>query len=335
MIQVGGYAATKLDFEIPAAHGLRQTIGDTLGIGGIFRALRTIPVMLGIGRRDGRAPPGRVVSQLHQPDGDAVLGDVRRQPAAAGRGPVPLRPEHHARAGRAGRRAVRGGVVPAAPASTTRPSSCGSSETARTSIRCSTGGSTPTPSCAGACGSRCTGGLATSRPSRASTPPSTCRGSCEATRRSSGSGSRSASTSSAARRTSSSTRRCASSKPASQIEIERSQEYASLIIHSIADRAGAGHLRQRAQRRPDPEPARRGVRRGAVPGRQKRRPADRGRRAAAAAGGAQPHVPERVRADGARGARGQPRARSPCRAARSGGRRGAVSRGDPRRSSRS
>jgi alpha-galactosidase len=50
MIQVGGHAATLKDFEIPARHGLRQTIGDTLGIGGIFRALRTIPVMLGIGR---------------------------------------------------------------------------------------------------------------------------------------------------------------------------------------------------------------------------------------------------------------------------------------------
>src|SRR3954467_300700 len=50
MIQVGGHAATLLDFEIPARHGLRQTIADTLGIGGVFRALRTIPVMLGIGR---------------------------------------------------------------------------------------------------------------------------------------------------------------------------------------------------------------------------------------------------------------------------------------------
>jgi alpha-galactosidase len=50
MIQVGGHAATVKDFDIPARHGLRQTIGDTLGIGGIFRALRTIPVMLGIGR---------------------------------------------------------------------------------------------------------------------------------------------------------------------------------------------------------------------------------------------------------------------------------------------
>ena len=38
MIQVGGFDATLLDFEIPARHGLRQTIADTLGIGGIFRA---------------------------------------------------------------------------------------------------------------------------------------------------------------------------------------------------------------------------------------------------------------------------------------------------------
>ncbi len=49
MIQVGGHRATVIDHEIPARFGLRQTIGDTLGIGGIFRALRTIPVMQGIG----------------------------------------------------------------------------------------------------------------------------------------------------------------------------------------------------------------------------------------------------------------------------------------------
>jgi alpha-galactosidase len=47
MIQVGGYEpATVIDFEIPKKYGLRQTIADTLGIGGIMRALRTIPVML-------------------------------------------------------------------------------------------------------------------------------------------------------------------------------------------------------------------------------------------------------------------------------------------------
>lgn len=46
-IQVGGYEpSTVIDFEIPKKYGLRQTIADTLGIGGIMRALRTIPVML-------------------------------------------------------------------------------------------------------------------------------------------------------------------------------------------------------------------------------------------------------------------------------------------------
>lgn len=47
-IQVGGYEpCTVIDFEVPKKYGLRQTIGDTLGIGGIFRALRTIAVMRG------------------------------------------------------------------------------------------------------------------------------------------------------------------------------------------------------------------------------------------------------------------------------------------------
>ena len=49
MVQVGGHAATLLDFEIPARHGVRQTIADTLGIGGIFRALRTADHMLALG----------------------------------------------------------------------------------------------------------------------------------------------------------------------------------------------------------------------------------------------------------------------------------------------
>jgi alpha-galactosidase len=50
-IQVGGYdPCTITDFEIPKKYGLRQTIADTLGIGGIFRNLRTIPVMLDFAR---------------------------------------------------------------------------------------------------------------------------------------------------------------------------------------------------------------------------------------------------------------------------------------------
>ncbi len=47
MFQVGGYKpSTVIDFDIPKRYGLRQTIADTLGIGGIMRGLRTIPVML-------------------------------------------------------------------------------------------------------------------------------------------------------------------------------------------------------------------------------------------------------------------------------------------------
>lgn len=50
-IQVGGYdPCTIIDFEVPKKYGLRQTIGDTLGIGGVFRGLRTIRVLEGFAR---------------------------------------------------------------------------------------------------------------------------------------------------------------------------------------------------------------------------------------------------------------------------------------------
>ena len=50
-IQVGGYRpSTVVDFEVPKRHNLRQTIADTLGVGGIMRALRTIPVLVDICR---------------------------------------------------------------------------------------------------------------------------------------------------------------------------------------------------------------------------------------------------------------------------------------------
>jgi alpha-galactosidase len=51
MFQIGGYKpATVTDFEIPKKYGLRQTIGDTVGIGGIMRGLRTIPVLIDLVR---------------------------------------------------------------------------------------------------------------------------------------------------------------------------------------------------------------------------------------------------------------------------------------------
>ena len=50
VIQVGMHEATLRDFEIPSKYGLNQTIGDTIGIGGIFRGLRTFPVLADIAR---------------------------------------------------------------------------------------------------------------------------------------------------------------------------------------------------------------------------------------------------------------------------------------------
>lgn len=45
LVQVGGFDSTRKDFEIPARYGMKQTIADSMGIGGMFRALRTMPVL--------------------------------------------------------------------------------------------------------------------------------------------------------------------------------------------------------------------------------------------------------------------------------------------------
>ena len=68
MMQVGGYRpATVTDFEVPKRFGLRQTIADTLGIGGIFRALRTIPVLLDICRDMEDLCPGALMMNYVNP----------------------------------------------------------------------------------------------------------------------------------------------------------------------------------------------------------------------------------------------------------------------------
>ena len=58
MIRVGGHEGLRLDFEIPARHGVRQTMADTLGIGSIFRALCTIPALLELARELHEVAPG-------------------------------------------------------------------------------------------------------------------------------------------------------------------------------------------------------------------------------------------------------------------------------------
>lgn len=67
MLQVGGYQpATVTDFEVPKRYGLRQTIADTLGIGGILRGLRTIPVLLDICRDMERlCPDGTLLNYVN------------------------------------------------------------------------------------------------------------------------------------------------------------------------------------------------------------------------------------------------------------------------------
>jgi alpha-galactosidase len=68
MFQVGGYRpATVTDFDVPKRFGLRQTIGDTLGIGGIMRGLRTIPVLLDVCRDMEEVSPDAVLLQYVNP----------------------------------------------------------------------------------------------------------------------------------------------------------------------------------------------------------------------------------------------------------------------------
>jgi alpha-galactosidase len=66
-VQVGGYPATLADFEIPARYGVRQTIGDTLGVGGIFRGLRTIPVVVALAQDMLRRSPGAYLLNYSNP----------------------------------------------------------------------------------------------------------------------------------------------------------------------------------------------------------------------------------------------------------------------------
>jgi alpha-galactosidase len=68
LMQVGGYRpATVTDFEVPKRFGLRQTIGDTLGIGGIMRGLRTIPVLLDVCRDMEELCPDALLLQYVNP----------------------------------------------------------------------------------------------------------------------------------------------------------------------------------------------------------------------------------------------------------------------------
>lgn len=80
-IQVGGYEpCTVTDFEIPKKYGLRQTIGDTHGIGGMFRALRTIPVMLDFAKDMEKVCPNALFINYTNPMSMLCLAMFRATP---------------------------------------------------------------------------------------------------------------------------------------------------------------------------------------------------------------------------------------------------------------
>lgn len=81
MVQIGMHAATVLDFEIPRRYGLKQTIADTLGIGGIFRGLRTIPFMLELARDMTELCPGALLLNYTNPMSMLVWAVYRAYPA--------------------------------------------------------------------------------------------------------------------------------------------------------------------------------------------------------------------------------------------------------------
>jgi alpha-galactosidase len=81
MIQVGGYRpATVVDFEVPKRYGLRQTIGDTLGIGGIMRGLRTLPVLVDIARDMEELCPDALLLNYSNPMAILIWGLQRQSP---------------------------------------------------------------------------------------------------------------------------------------------------------------------------------------------------------------------------------------------------------------
>ena len=81
MIQVGGYKpSTVIDFEIPAKYGLKQTIADTLGIGGIMRGLRTVPVLIDIAKDMMEICPDALMLQYVNPMAINCLALSRMMP---------------------------------------------------------------------------------------------------------------------------------------------------------------------------------------------------------------------------------------------------------------
>ena len=94
MIQVGGVDAFEIDYQIPLKYGVDQCIGDSLGPGGVFRGLRTIPVLVDIARdMEELAKPGAIMLQYANPMAANCLA-LGKATDASVRRPVPRRADH-------------------------------------------------------------------------------------------------------------------------------------------------------------------------------------------------------------------------------------------------
>ena len=172
-VNIGGHAATVTDFDVPESFGVRQTIADTLGVGGVFRGLRTFPFLdalgrditevcpdawllnytnpmaMNIGYLAATHPEVKVLGLCHSVYWTLVdLCELVGAPFDADRLPQRRRQPPGLDPRLAARR--REPLRPPRPADRRA-----------------------TPSCAGGCASTCTAGSATTRPRPASTPRST------------------------------------------------------------------------------------------------------------------------------------------------------------------
>ena len=129
MVQIGGHEATLLDFEIPARFGLRQTIADTLGIGGIFRTLRTADHMLALGREMAELCPRAWLLNYTNPMAMLCWLVYARHADAERRRPLPLGAVHDRATSRSSSACRTRRSPSSPPGSTTRRSSSASSAT--------------------------------------------------------------------------------------------------------------------------------------------------------------------------------------------------------------
>ena len=97
-VQIGGYRpCTVTDFEIPKSYGLRQTIADTLGIGGIMRGLRTVPFLWDLCADMTELCPDAIMLQYVNPMAINCWAIKERFPKIDCR-PLPFRAEYGVRA---------------------------------------------------------------------------------------------------------------------------------------------------------------------------------------------------------------------------------------------